>query len=195
MRCASMSLIRANAGASVVEMMVARLLIELLPLVNHKLASEDVALYAKRICTQYWHFKIEDIAICLNRGLEGRYGKKDGKIYGSWTYSVFVEWATEYEVERQVEIEEFRSVEKKITPQEPLNPEIGKKLSELADKLLEKKPKKELSPRKRTKIDDLMEEFDKLWGEEFPQGAHGKRFITYEGKKTDMNEFINIKLK
>ena len=52
--------------------------------------------WAKMIRTEYWGWKFDDLIYCIRQGINGRWGK----IYGSFTYATFTEWAGKYELER-----------------------------------------------------------------------------------------------
>ncbi len=91
------SVLRAQHGAELIVAKVMVLLREAIRHYNHSIMAEDLPGYARRIILDYYWWRIEDLAICLNRGVAGAYGHSMAR----WTYGdTFVTWAENYERER-----------------------------------------------------------------------------------------------
>lgn len=91
-----LSLVKKEMGITFAEKMLAGILNEFSVFVQHDLTPITLAIYAKQILATYWYMKIDDIIMCLKNGINGDYGKT----YGKFNYSVFAEWMSEYETER-----------------------------------------------------------------------------------------------
>jgi len=184
----SLSVIRSTQGTDQTVAMICVLLREAIGHFNHSVGAEHLVGYARRIIVDYYWWRMEDLALCLSRGIQGVYGHSVAR----WTYGdTFLTWAEGYEKER-VEHHIQSNVNKKHEDQRGL--EInGSIFTEETKKVFEKKIETQvIVNRKRNKADEFLEEFDKLWREQNPTGK-GMRFVEYRGKKVDVAEFMQMK--
>lgn len=91
------SLIKKEQGKDYLRMTIAGIINELLPFVPNQIGSAEIAAYSTEISNTYWHWKIDDLILCLRNGMNGLYGKE----YHKFTYQTFSEWANKYEVEKE----------------------------------------------------------------------------------------------
>jgi len=92
----------------------------------------------------FMEYRPEDFVLCFDRGKVGKYGKNYNRIDGQ----IILEWLGKYDYERQAEIEAHHIQTKQkvddgvvASSDEKFNPEISKKMLELAATLSNPKPK------------------------------------------------------
>ena len=145
----------------------------------------------KLVQKNFYYFSLLDFKLFFDRMKEGFYGQFYDRLDGS----VILSNLRKYEFER---MESFailnanKSQLDKKTYNEPLHPEISKKLK---SKL---KPKKEVKkePKKEVKALSLgkkwINQFDNLYNK---YGENkGIRTLNFKGKRIDINEFLKIKM-
>ena len=74
-----------------------QMLTETLMLVPNNLTGEQIVYMAESIMIDCENWKPDDILLILRNGKQGKYGK----MYGSFSYQTFNEWADAYAIERQ----------------------------------------------------------------------------------------------
>ena len=172
-------------------MHVVLLLKEAVRFFNCSISDTNLAFYAKRVTLDYHYWRIEDLCICLNRGISGNYGisKKN------WSYETFIEWATQYDNERN-EYYEFRQKEnqKQLAEFNAKNPVPVEEFTKLAEKFTVPKEVKtqNVQTRERNKADELIDEFEGL-----NKAQNGVKtsmgFVTYLKRKMDLQKYITIR--
>lgn len=185
-----LSVLRANFGAEMIAMMITVMLREAVAHFNHSISPDDLIGYARRIMVDYYWWRMEDLALCLNRGVAGVYGHTMAR----WTYGdTFLTWAEGYEKER-VQWCVDNNVNKKFSDTRDL--EISPAIfSDELKKKFEKKtiPSQSAQTRERNKMDELIENFEAMnLQQNKKKSCTG--YVEYMGRKVDFQEYVNIKM-
>ncbi len=71
-------------------------LVEVSVMIPNELNDAQLRMMAMMTVNNFWHMKIKDILLAMNRGLSGKYGKN----YGKFTYTMLSEWINAYDLEK-----------------------------------------------------------------------------------------------
>ena len=89
-------------GAIQVDAVLVKLLNELYGLIGTSITVDQMSAIAGQIRVNFWMLRIDEIVYCLNKGVNGGFGK----IYGQLNYLIIAEWLTTYiDTERASAIE------------------------------------------------------------------------------------------
>lgn len=186
----SLAVIRSTYGTDMSVAYLSVLFREAIRHFNHSVDSDALVGYSRRVLVDYYWWRMEDFALCLNRGVSGQYGHNMAR----WTYGdTFLTWAEGYESER-VQYHQQKNVNKKH--EDNRNLEISPSIfTDEVKNMFEKKhvETKIKETKRHNEVDGYMEEFDNLWRLQNP-GGKGMRFVEFEGKRVDLTEYINIRV-
>jgi hypothetical protein len=180
-------------GNAIAQAMLSKLMIDFVNYLNigKSMGEAQIVETVKLMLEDYAVLKPDDFVLFFNRAKKGNYGKAYDRMDGM----VIFEWLEMFMQERTQEIEQIRRNEN-IRLQKELNTDATVGLPEYFKPLLEKKPiEPEIKTLNQTdeqkQINAWIKEFDDLW---FSQGSEsGKRFVTIEGKKMDVGEWLIYK--
>lgn len=103
-----------------------KILNEALPFLMHELTSDSVIDYARMALKEIPEWKPEDIILCVQRGIAGKYGKS----YGKFTFQVLMDWIYQYNTERFDYLEQESVKENELHKKEELKVTGQKRYSE-----------------------------------------------------------------
>lgn len=165
--------------------------------VGKTMNTSQVVQVVEFIKTDYYFLKPSEIRYCFDNAKKGKYGKLYDRIDGT----IIFDWIEQYLLERLdtvVSDNEKKSEEYKkniITDNLPLLELISdiSPLEEPKTEIKDNAPKRELNEGE-LKIQALFKEFDRIW-EQDEKTYGGKRFVDFEGKIMDQEEFVSYNLK
>jgi hypothetical protein len=180
-------------GKAIAQAMLSKLMIDFVNFLNigKSMGENQIVETVKLMLQDYAVLKPDDFVLFFNRAKKGNYGKAYDRMDGM----VIFEWLEMFMQERNLEIEQIRRNEN-IRLQKELKsidavglPDYFKPL--LEKKLIEPEIKTLNQTPEQKQINAWIKEFDELWR---LQGSEsGKRFVTIEGKKMDVGEWLVYK--
>jgi hypothetical protein len=100
--------------SGVSEVYISALLLEVGKLISFKLNAEDVRMIAKMICSQCWMYKIDEVVMIFQIGM-------NQKMFGTFSWQVFNEWREIYDKQKENFIMDQHVVKKEtFDPREPM---------------------------------------------------------------------------
>lgn len=146
--------------------------------------AEQINFAAEHFVTHHWIYSLEDIQLCLDRGVAGMYGP----IYNRLDLSVINEWVHKFEQERQTHITAMRTEKQQGNNIYEIfqHPQMREIMDDVADKLsIKEAPKVEAQRSKPSPVEQmLMDEYDKL-----PQWNDDMRFRVYNNRPYQFTEY------
>jgi len=146
--------------------------------------ADQINFAAEHFVQHHWKYSLEDIQLCLDRGVAGIYGT----IYNRLDLSILNEWVNKFEQERDTHITAMRTEEQKQNNIYEMfqHPQIMEAMQQVADKLsIKEEPVREVKREKPAQIEiALMREYDAL-----PQWDNDMRFRVYKTKPYQFTEY------
>ena len=152
--------------------------------IEKNMNNEQIKFAAEHFVQHHWKYSLEDIQLCLDRGVAGIYGT----IYNRLDLSILNEWVNKFEQERDMHITAMRNEEQKQNNIYEMfqHPQIMEAMQQAADKLsIKEEPAREIKRENPPAIEiALMREYDDL-----PTWDNDMRFRVYKNKPYQFNEF------
>lgn len=152
--------------------------------IDKNMNADQINFSAEHFVQHHWKYSLEDIQLCLDRGVAGIYGT----IYNRLDLSVLNEWMSKFEQERDTHITGMRTEEQKQNNIYEMfqHPQVVDAIQQAADKLrIEEAPKQEAKRSNPPQIEiALMREYDDL-----PAWDNDMRFRVYNNKPYQFTEF------
>jgi hypothetical protein len=152
--------------------------------VQNNMNAMQIEFCAENILDKMWMYSLEDIQLCLDRGVAGIYGT----IYNRMDLSILNAWVSNFEQERDTHITALRTEEQQQNNIYEMfqHPQVLEAIQQAADKLkIEEAPAREA---KRSEVSSfeqlLMAEYDAL-----PIWDDNVRFSVYKNKPYLFNEY------
>jgi hypothetical protein len=152
--------------------------------IEKNMNNEQIKFAAEHFVQHHWKYSLEDIQLCLDRGVAGIYGT----IYNRLDLSILNEWLLKFEQERDMHITATREKETQANNIYEMfqHPQVLEAIQQTADKLkIEEAPAREV---KRSEVSSfeqlLMAEYDAL-----PQWNNDMRFRVYNNTPYQFNEY------
>ena len=152
--------------------------------IEKNMNNEQIKFAAEHFVQHHWKYSLEDIQLCLDRGVAGIYGT----IYNRLDLSILNEWLLKFEQERDMHITATREKETQANNIYEMfqHPQVVDAIQQAADKLkIEEAPVQEV---KRSEVSSfeqqLMAEYDAL-----PQWNNDMRFRVYNNTPYQFNEY------
>ena len=146
--------------------------------------NEQIKFAAEHFVQHHWKYSLEDIQLCLDRGVAGIYGT----IYNRLDLSVLNEWMNKFEQERDMHITATRNEEQKQNNIYEMfqHPQVMEAMQTAADKLsIKEEPAREVKRENPPAIEiALMREYDDL-----PTWDNDMRFRVYKNKPYQFTEY------
>lgn len=95
------STIKKDNGPERIEMLIVKVLREVMILIPNEFSTDGLIYFAKMFVQSYWHWKIDDLVLCLRYGTLGKYGT----IYGNLSFPMVMQWLQKYQIEKDDMIE------------------------------------------------------------------------------------------
>ena len=152
--------------------------------IDKNMNADQINFAAEHFVQHHWKYSLEDIQLCLDRGVAGIYGT----IYNRLDLSILNEWVNKFEQERDTHITAMRNEEQKQNNIYEMfqHPQVVDAIQQAADKLkIEQAPEpeaKRATPSRFEKM--LMDEYDEL-----PTWDNDMRFRVYNNKPYQFTEF------
>jgi len=152
--------------------------------IEKNMNNEQIKFAAEHFVQHHWKYSLEDIQLCLDRGVAGMYGT----IYNRLDLSILNEWLLKFEQERDMHITATREKETQANNIYEMfqHPQVVGAIQQAADKLkIEQAPVQEAKERKPSQFEQmLMDQYDSL-----PQWDNDLRFRVYNNKPYQFTEF------
>jgi len=152
--------------------------------IEKNMNNEQIKFAAEHFVQHHWKYSLEDIQLCLDRGVAGIYGT----IYNRLDLSILNEWLLKFEQERDMHITATREKEKQANNIYEMfqNPQVLEAIHQTADKLkIEEAPAREAKRSEVSAFEQLlMKEYDAL-----PQWNNDMRFRVYKNTPYQFNEY------
>ena len=146
--------------------------------------ADQINFAAEHFVQHHWKYSLEDIQLCLDRGVAGIYGT----IYNRLDLSILNEWVNKFEQERDTHITAMRTEEQKQNNIYEMfqHPQIMDAMQQAADKLsMKEEPVREVKRENPPQIEiALMREYDAL-----PQWDNNIHFRVYKTKPYQFTEY------
>lgn len=175
--------------------------------VGKTMSDVQISFVRETLKTDYYYLKLDEVRFVFNQAKKGKYGQ----VYDRIDCAIICGWLDQYVSERDQIITEKRIHEKKLA-EKTVVPDENSVVADFAAMVAELKKKEieelrevvinrnliEPPKRERTEneilVQEIMAEFDLLHREHKCGVMEAVRLITYEGKQTDCNTFLRIKL-
>jgi hypothetical protein len=154
--------------------------------IEKNMNNEQIKFAAEHFVQHHWKYSLEDIQLCLDRGVAGMYGT----IYNRLDLSILNEWLLKFEQERDMHITATREKETQANNIYEIfaHPQMNEALNDVVQKIEERKmqePVKEIIRGKPSELEvALMREYDEL-----PQWINDQRFRLYKNKPYQFTEY------
>jgi hypothetical protein len=152
--------------------------------IDKNMNADQINFAAEHFVQHHWKYSLEDIQLCLDRGVAGIYGT----IYNRLDLSILNEWVNKFEQERDTHITGMRTEEQKQNNIYEMfqHPQIMDAMQQAADKLkIKEEPVREVKRENPPQIEiALMREYDAL-----PQWDNDMRFRVYKTKPYQFTEY------
>ena len=154
--------------------------------IDKNMNADQINFAAEHFVQHHWKYSLEDIQLCLDRGVAGMYGT----IYNRMDLSILNEWIIKFEQERDTHITALRTEEQsnnniyEIFAHPQMNEAMKDVVTKLDAKMLQE-PVKEIIRGKPSELEvALMREYDEL-----PQWINDQRFRLYKKKPFQFTEY------
>jgi hypothetical protein len=152
--------------------------------IDKNMNADQINFAAEHFVQHHWKYSLEDIQLCLDRGVAGIYGT----IYNRLDLSILNEWVNKFEQERDTHITAMRTEEQKQNNIYEMfqHPQIMEAMQQAADKLsIKEEPVREVKRENPPPLEiALMREYDAL-----PQWDNDMRFRVYKNKPYQFTEY------
>jgi hypothetical protein len=152
--------------------------------IDKNMNADQINFAAEHFVQHHWKYSLEDIQLCLDRGVAGIYGT----IYNRLDLSILNEWVNKFEQERDTHITAMRTEEQKQNNIYEMfqHPQIMDAMQQAADKLsMKEEPVREVKRENPPQIEiALMREYDAL-----PQWDNNIHFRVYKTKPYQFTEY------
>ena len=152
--------------------------------IEKNMNNEQIKFAAEHFVQHHWKYSLEDIQLCLDRGVAGIYGT----IYNRLDLSILNEWVNKFEQERDMHITAMRNEEQKQNNIYEMfqHPQVMEAMQHAADKLsIKEEPAREVKRENPPAIEiALMREYDDL-----PTWDNDMRFRVYKNKPYQFTEY------
>ena len=152
--------------------------------IEKNMNNEQIKFAAEHFVQHHWKYSLEDVQLCLDRGVAGIYGT----IYNRLDLSILNEWVSKFEQERDTHITAMRTEEQKQNNIYEMfqHPQIMEAMQQAADKLsIKEEPVREVKRENPPPLEiALMREYDAL-----PQWDNDMRFRVYKTKPYQFTEY------
>jgi len=152
--------------------------------IDKNMNADQINFSAEHFVQHHWKYSLEDIQLCLDRGVAGIYGT----IYNRLDLSILNEWVSKFEQERDTHITAMRTEEQKQNNIYEMfqHPQIMEAMQQAADKLsIKEEPVREVKRENPPPLEiALMREYDAL-----PQWDNDMRFRVYKNKPYQFTEY------
>ncbi len=152
--------------------------------IDKNMNADQINFSAEHFVQHHWKYSLEDIQLCLDRGVAGIYGT----IYNRLDLSILNEWVSKFEQERDTHITSMRTEEQKQNNIYEMfqHPQIMEAMQQAADKLsIKEEPVREVKRENPPPLEiALMREYDAL-----PQWDNDMRFRVYKTKPYQFTEY------
>ena len=152
--------------------------------IDKNMNADQINFAAEHFVQHHWKYSLEDIQLCLDRGVAGIYGT----IYNRMDLSILNAWVSNFEQERDTHITALRTEEQQQNNIYEMfqHPQVIDAIQQAADKLkIEQAPVQEAKERKPSQFEQmLMDQYDSL-----PQWDNDVRFRVYNNKPYQFTEF------
>ena len=152
--------------------------------IDKNMNADQINFAAEHFVQHHWKYSLEDIQLCLDRGVAGIYGT----IYNRMDLSILNAWVSNFEQERDTHITALRTEEQQQNNIYEMfqHPQVVDAIQQAADKLkIEEAPVQKV---KRSEVSSfeqqLMAEYDAL-----PIWDDNVRFSVYKNKPYLFNEY------
>lgn len=153
----------------------------------------QIAMCANAICESKWTLRLDDIQLCLERGVMGQYGE----LFNRMDQMVVFEWFRKYEIERSQEIAKKRDANHANNIYEVWqSPVLNNILHEVTSKLTHREiVKEEYKPREKNAGELWAAEVQRDFDELYRQNGNDSlpRMIAYNGKWMDQTEYYQTR--
>jgi hypothetical protein len=152
--------------------------------IDNNMNADQINFAAEHFVQHHWKYSLEDIQLCLDRGVAGIYGT----IYNRLDLSILNEWVNKFEQERDTHITGMRTEEQKQNNIYEMfqHPQVMEAMQQAADKLsIKEEAVREVKREKPAPLEiALMREYDAL-----PQWDNDMRFRVYKNKPYQFTEY------
>jgi hypothetical protein len=152
--------------------------------IEKNMNNEQIKFAAEHFVQHHWKYSLEDIQLCLDRGVAGIYGT----IYNRLDLSILNEWISKFEQERDMHITAIRNEEQKQNNIYEIfnHPQMTELINDVVDKLkIEQALVQQRTYDKPSEFEQLlMDEYDALalWDNDM-------RFRVYNNKPYQFTEY------
>jgi hypothetical protein len=152
--------------------------------IDNNMNADQINFAAEHFVQHHWKYSLEDIQLCLDRGVAGIYGT----IYNRLDLSILNEWVNKFEQERDTHITGMRTEEQKQNNIYEMfqHPQVMEAMQQAADKLsIKEEPVREVKRENPPPLEiALMREYDAL-----PQWDNNIHFRVYKNKPYQFTEY------
>jgi len=152
--------------------------------IDKNMNADQINFSAEHFVQHHWKYSLEDVQLCLDRGVAGIYGT----IYNRLDLSILNEWVSKFEQERDTHITAMRTEEQKQNNIYEMfqHPQIMEAMQQAADKLsIKEEPVREVKRENPPPLEiALMREYDAL-----PQWDNNIHFRVYKTKPYQFTEY------
>jgi len=191
-----MAKLKVEKGESYVKALLTLLIIDTADFlsVGKSMSNNQVMQTVNLILEDYWHYKIDHFVLCFNRAKKGYFGKQYDRIDGQVIFS----WLEQFDLEFSADVETERRNEAKRIEKDILSNQKGVPMPENVKALITDLGKKE-TVFKQIEISEEQKYFNGLINDfnnlhELQGDEPGKKFVKYDGKMLDVNEYIEARV-
>jgi hypothetical protein len=152
--------------------------------IDKNMNADQINFAAEHFVQHHWKYSLEDIQLCLDRGVAGIYGT----IYNRMDLSILNTWVSNFEQERDTHITALRTEEQQQNNIYEMfqHPQVVDAIQQAADKLkIEEAPVREVKRENPPQIEiALMREYDDL-----PTWDNDMRFRVYKNRPYQFTEY------
>jgi len=151
--------------------------------IEKNMNNEQIKFAAEHFVQHHWKYSLEDIQLCLDRGVAGIYGT----IYNRLDLSVLNEWVLKFEQERDMHITATRETEKQTNNIYEMfqHPQVMQAMNDVYDKMPHKEaPAQDVKREVNAFEQQLLSEFDAL-----PEWVENKWFRLYKNRPFQFTEY------
>jgi len=151
--------------------------------IEKNMNNEQIKFAAEHFVQHHWKYSLEDIQLCLDRGVAGMYGT----IYNRLDLSILNEWLLKFEQERDMHITATREKETQANNIYEIfqHPQVMQAMNDVYDKMPHKEaPAQEVKREVNAFEQQLLSEYDAL-----PEWIENKWFKIYNNKPYQFTEY------
>ena len=152
--------------------------------IDKNMNADQINFAAEHFVQHHWKYSLEDIQLCLDRGVAGIYGT----IYNRLDLSILNEWVNKFEQERDTHITAMRSEEQKQNNIYEMfqHPQVMEAMQQAADKLsIREQITENVNRPKPNELEQmLLDEYDAL-----QRWDNDMRFRVYKNKPYQFTEY------